>query len=81
MSVSTGEELVVVDEDSMLFVNDFVADFVLVFLFDCGCCLAVSVVLLVFRLFDFEFVCPAATGCTVAPAGCTVAGSSEMVVM
>jgi hypothetical protein len=39
------------------------------------------VVLLVFRLFDFEFVCPAATGCTVAPAGCTVAGSSEMVVM
>lgn len=81
MFVSTGEELVVVDEDSMLIVNDFVADFVLVFLLDCGCCLVVSVVLLVFRLLDFELVCPAATGCAVAPAGCTDATSSEMVVM
>ena len=76
MFVSTGEELVVLDEDSMVTVNDFVADFVFVFWCDWGCCFEVNVVL-DFRVLDFERECPAATGCPVAPAGCTTATSGE----
>jgi hypothetical protein len=69
--VSSGEELDVVDEDSTLTVNDFVADLS----FECdGCCrIVVNVVRFVVDLdFVLVFVCTA---------GCTFAASGEIVVI
>lgn len=68
MFVSTGEELVVVDED---FTIEIV--FVPALLVDCDCCIVVNVVFLVVVL-PLVFV----LACT---AGCTVAALCEIVVI